>query len=482
MESIWSKSCTIPERPALCGNLKTEVAVIGAGMAGILTASRLRAAGRDVVVLEAKRIAGGQTRNTTAKLTAQHGCFAARLIETLGEEKARMYAQANSRAILDYRALIEEAGIDCDLETQSAFVFGDDADLLCKEAEAQKRLGLQTAFVPSPELPGRPNCAVRADGQAQFHPLKLLKAVAEPLTVYEHTPVLRVDDHVLTTDSGSVEAEKIVFAAHFPFVNFPGFYFARMHQERSYVLALENASCPEGMWIGTGREVWSFRHCGSLLLLGGGGHRTGENSAGGRYGKLREQAGAWFPHSRELAHWSAQDCMTADGVPYIGRYAGSKPDWYVATGFQKWGMSTSMVAASLLCDQICGKENPYAAVFDPGRFDTKAFAGVAAEGAQAVKGLTRRIFRIPKERAAELLPGHGGIVTVKGEKFGVYKDPEGALHAVDVRCPHLGCQVEWNPDERSWDCPCHGSRFDVDGKLISGPAQTDLDTDAKQSP
>ena len=476
MESIWSKSCDIPRREALQKSIRTEVAVIGAGMAGILTAARLQKAGRRVVVLEANRIGSGQTRNTTAKLTAQHGCFAKQLTEALGPEKARLYVQANKEAIDAFRTLIQAEGIDCDFETQSAFVYGNDEARMKQEAAAQRKLGLPAALVRAKALPGSPEYAIRVENQAQFHPLKLLRAVSEPLTVYENTPVRRVEGHILTTEGGQVRADRIVFACHYPFVNVPGFYFARMHQERSYVLALENAPCPSGMWIGAEPAGYSFRHYGDLLLLGGGGHRTGENSAGGRYALLRKQAREWFPESREAAHWSAQDCMPADGVPYIGRFSAGRPDWYVATGFQKWGMTGSMAAATLLCDLICGKQSPYARVFDPGRFDTKAAAGIAKEGLHAVKGLGRRIFQIPALQAEDLPRGHGGVVKAGAGKLGVCRDDAGGLHAVDIRCPHLGCQLEWNPDEASWDCPCHGSRFDREGRLISGPAQRDLRT------
>ena len=237
------------------------------------------------------------------------------------------------------------------------------------------------------------------------------------------------------------------------------------------MIALENASQMDGMWIGAEQGSYSFRNYGPLLLLGGGGHRCGENSAGGRYADLRQKAAQWYPGSREVAHWSAQDCVTADSVPYIGPYAASHPNWYVATGFQKWGMTSSMVAAMLLRDRICGKENPWAEVFDPGRFDEKTLSGLAQESGQAVKGLAKQLFQIPAEAAKELPQGHGGIVFWKGKKLGVYKDESGALWPVDIRCPHLGCQLEWNPDELSWDCPCHGSRFDYLGRLISGPAQ-----------
>ena len=478
MDSVWSQTCQIEERPPLPGDVRTEVAVIGAGMAGVLTAAALREAGAHVVVLEADRIAGGQTRNTTAKLTSQHGLTYATLTRTLGADRARQYALANEAALAEYRRVIAENAIDCDLEEQSAYVYGDDADQLRDEADAAAALGLPASFTADTSLPFPAAGAVRFDRQAQFHPLKFLRAAAAPLTIYERTPVRTVDGHRLVTPHGTVTAEKIVFACHYPFVNFPGLYFARMHQERSYVLALENTPPMDGMWIFAdgASNAFSFRRWNGLLLLGGGGHRCGENSAGGRYDTLRQKARTWFPDCRETARWSAQDCVTADSVPYIGRYAASRPDWYVATGFRKWGMTTSMVAAMLLRDSICGRENAFAAVFDPGRFDTETVAGVAGESAQSVRGLARRFFQIPDETAKKLRPGHGGVVWLDGEKLGVYKDADGTLYPVDIRCPHMGCQLEWNPDEASWDCPCHGSRFDRFGKLLSGPAQTDIES------
>ena len=474
MKSIWSQTCRLRQREALPGDMKTDIAVIGAGMAGILVASALQEAGRRVVVLEAERIAGGQTRNTTAKLTCQHGLLYEKLIRTLGEEKARQYAQANAAALMEYRRIIADRNIDCDLEQRDAWVYGSNAAQLWKEAEAAAALGLPATFVEETKLPFPTAGAVRFANQAQFHPLKFLQAISEPLTIYENTSVQSVEGNQIITTRGRVQAEQIVFACHYPFVNFPGMYFARMHQERSYVIALENAAPMDGMWIGAEQGAYSFRNYGPLLLLGGGGHRCGENSAGGRYDLLRQQAARWFPGSREVAHWSAQDCVTADSVPYIGPYAASRPNWYVATGFQKWGMTSSMVAAMLLRDRLCGKENPWAEVFDPGRFDEKTLTGLAQESGQAVKGLAKQLFQIPAEAAKELPPGHGGIVFWKGKKLGVYKDESGALWPVDIRCPHLGCQLEWNPDERSWDCPCHGSRFDYRGKLISGPAQENI--------
>ena len=251
-------------------------------------------------------------------------------------------------------------------------------------------------------------------------------------------------------------------------------YFARMHQERSYVLALENADAPDGMWIGAEKPAYSMRRWQNILLFGGESHRTGKNRQDGRYRALSEKAQILFPGSHVVGAWSAQDCITPDHIPYIGFYSPYRPDWLVATGFQKWGMSTAMIAAEILCDQLCSKENPYADLFRPGRFSAQNISGIASEGAQAVRGLGKRFFQIPQETAKTIPEGHGGIVLEHGEKNGVQKDENGKTTFVSPRCPHMGCQLEWNPDEQSWDCPCHGSRFDRQGNLLEGPAQTGI--------
>ncbi len=472
MASIWAMETLIRRRKPLAGDLKTEVAVVGAGMAGILIAYRLQKAGRQVVVLEAGRIGGGQTRNTTAKITSQHGMFCQKLIQNLGRERARQYAAANEAAIRAYRELIDSRGIDCDLEAKCAYLYGVDREALQREAEAAASLGLPAVYLEQVPLPVPGAGAVRFAGQAQFAPLRFLAALAEKLTVYEQTRVLRAEGQTLVTDRGQVQAEQIVFACHYPFINFPGLYFARMHQERSYVLALENVPKLDGMFIGASSDACSLRTYGDLLLMGGESHRTGEDRQGGRYAALRQRAKEWFPGCREVACWSAQDCITADGVPYIGRYAASRPDWFVATGFHKWGMTSSMAAAMVLEDLMCGRESPYAAAFDPGRVTLGLLPGVAEESVQAARGLAKTFFQPPKERT--ILPGHGGETAVRGEKADVYREDDGKALAVSLRCPHLGCQLTWNPDENSWDCPCHGSRFDKEGHLLSGPAQKDL--------
>ena len=228
------------------------------------------------------------------------------------------------------------------------------------------------------------------------------------------------------------------------------------------------------MWVSADKGGYSFRTWGDTLLLGGGGHRTGQNTRGGRYDDLRDRAADWFPGSVEAARWSAQDAMTPDGAPYIGVFSPRRPDWFVATGFRKWGMTSSMAAALLLRRLVGGRDHPDAAAFDPGRFNAATALGVAAETGHAVAGLTRGLF--PAARLAEDRPGpgHGAVVRTQRGKACAARSESGAVTAVAHRCTHLGCQLTWNGDEGTWDCPCHGSRFHADGRLLTGPAQTPL--------
>ena len=486
MESIWSKTCEIPKRLPLDSDIEADVAVIGGGMAGILTAYQLECAGVRTVVLEAGQIGGGQTRNTTAKITSQHGMFCHDFIEKKGRDAAGQYVRANQAAVEEYKRIVEEERIDCDLEEKDSYVYSRDEKKLKDEAEAAAELGIEASFEPCIEIPVSCSGAVRFARQAQFHPLKFIRALAEKLTIYEDTPVKEVGEHTVKTPCGSVWAEKIVFATHYPFVNFPGMYFARMHQERSYVLALEDTEPINGMYIGDGKDTLSFRQFDRYLLFGGEGHRTGENKEGGKYeggsyAGLREAAGKLYPQSREAAFWSAQDCITADNVPFIGRYASDRPDWFVATGFQKWGMTSSMVSAMIIRDMICGTENPWAEVFSPSRFSAEEIPQIMKDSGKAVKGLTKRFFHIPDETSARLAPGHGAVVETESGKAGVYKTEDQKIYKVDIVCPHLGCELVWNPDEKTWDCPCHGSRFDYKGNLIEGPAQEGITDSDGQS-
>ncbi|HWR23564.1 MAG TPA: FAD-dependent oxidoreductase [Feifaniaceae bacterium] len=475
-DSIWKDVVMRPRENTLDRDMEVEVAIIGGGIAGILTAYLLKERGVSSVILEADTVCSGQTGRTTAKITSQHGRCYDRLTARFGREGAQQYANANQGAIEAYAALIKKLGIDCDFTRLPAFLYStEEKDPLEKEAEAAKALGLPASYTIDTGLPFPVAGAVRFENQAQFHPLKFLSALIPALTIYEHTKVLFAEGNVLKTERRTVRAKKIVFACHYPFLNVPGYYFMRMHQERSYVLALSNAMEFTAAYIGMDENKLSLRSHGGLLLLGGGAHRTGDNKEGGKYELLRAAAVKYFPNSREEARWSAQDCMTHDGVPYIGRFSHDTPDWYIATGFQKWGMTASMAAATLLSDAIAkGKDDAFG-VFSPDRYvPAAAVPELLKDGGQTVKGLTRQLFHIPGKTLEELPRSHGGVVDAEGEKLGVYKNERGECFAVHTRCPHLGCELTYNPDETSWDCPCHGSRFAHTGDRLDGPAQEDV--------
>ena len=473
MGSLWEETCEIPGFDRLEGDLSTGVLVIGGGMAGVLCAHMLRRAGVPYALVEAETLCSGITKNTTAKITSQHGFIYDKLIRMFGTERARQYLEANEAALEEYRRLCRD--IDCGFAERDAFAYSlTDRGKAEREAAALRRLGAPAEFTTELPLPFSVAGAVRMPRQAQFHPLRFVAAVARGLNAYEHTPVRELIGTTAVTDRGRIRAEKIIVATHFPFLNKHGGYFIRLYQHRSYVIALENAPRIDGMYVDEAMKGMSFRGYGKLLLVGGGDHRTGRR--GGCWQELRSFAARHYPDAVEKYHWATQDCMSLDGVPYIGPYSSGHPGWYVATGFQKWGMTSSMAAATLLCDMIQGRDNPYAGLFSPSRLDPAALPGILTEGGQAVKSMVKRFFQIPAEAAKDIPAGHGGIVFLNGKKAGVYRDESGALHPVDIRCPHLGCQLEWDPDEKTWDCPCHGSRFDCLGRLISGPAQTDLDS------
>ncbi|HFD2043353.1 TPA: FAD-dependent oxidoreductase [Clostridium perfringens] len=476
MKSLWSESCKFRKREALNKDIKTDVLVIGAGIAGILTAYMLKQRGREVVVIDAAEIASGNTKNTTAKITSQHDLIYSKLITEFGEEKARQYAKTNELAIKKYKKIIEDRRIECDFEEKPSYVYSlNEVEVLKEEAEAAKKLGIDAEFVQEANLPFKINGALKFNNQAQFNPLKFLKDISNELVIYENTRALEIKENLVVTSGGNITAKNIVVATHYPIMNAPGYYFMKMHQERSYVLALENKSEIDGMYIDLNKEGYSFRTYNNLLLLGGISHRTGENEEGGSYDELRKVAKRLYPKAKEKYHWSAQDCMTIDGIPYIGRYSSETPNIYVATGFNKWGMTSSMVSAMIISDMILEKENDFSEIFSPRRFDLSlSINNIANDLIETAKNFIAQKVYIPSSEIEHIKNGHGGIIEYNGEKVGVYKNKEGKEFFVSTKCTHLGCQLSWNADELTWDCPCHGSRFDYKGRLIGSPATKDL--------
>ena len=429
MNSIWLQTSQMPEFDSLRSDLKADVLIIGGGIAGLLCAYKLAQAGVDYALVEADRVCSGITKNTTAKITSQHALIYDKLIREFGVERARLYLEANQAALEEYRALCKD--MDCGFEEKDAFVYSiNSRRKLERELNALSRLGFTAEFSESVPLPFPVAGAVKFDHQAQFHPLKFIAAIAGNLQIFEHTKVLELAPGKAVTNHGAISAQKIIVATHFPLLNKHGGYFLKLYQHRSYVLALKNAPDVNGMYLDEDEKGLSFRNYNGLLLLGGGSHRTGKQ--GGNWEELKRFARRHYPGARETARWATQDCMTLDGVPYIGPYSKHTSGLYVATGFNKWGMTSSMVAATLLTDLILGRDNRYTAVFSPSR--TVLRPQLAANGLESALGI---------------------------------------LTPTAPRCPHMGCALKYNTSEHSWDCPCHGSRFEEDGSLIDNPATDD---------
>lgn len=430
MDSVWVQDVQMPQFLQLKGDLHTDVLIIGGGLAGLLCADRLKRAGVDCVLIEQNRLMSGVSGRTTAKITSQHGLIYDKLLRKFAAEKAWLYWQANEDALAAIRKIAQDA--DCDFKTQKSFLYSTGGtERLEAEMAAYETLGIPAQWEEKTELPFPVTGAVSFSEQGRFHPMKFAAHIAKDLKIYENTKALAFAGNRVQTPKGSITAQKIIVATHFPLLNKHGAYFLKLYQQRSYVIALENAGRVAGMYLDCAENGLSVRSAGRWLLLGGGGHRTGKQ--GGNWEHPESVARKYAPQARVMARWATQDCMTLDGMPYIGQYSKATPNLYVATGFQKWGMTTSMAAAMILGDQICGKENPYAELFSPSR-----------------SMLHRQLVCNGVESACNL------------------------LRPTKPRCPHLGCALHWNAAERSWDCPCHGSRFDAEGNLLNNPATDDL--------
>ncbi len=420
----------MPRFAPLRYDLKTDVLIIGGGLSGLLCAHKLQQAGVDYALIEARTIGCGTSGRSTAKITAQHGLFYQKALQTFGLEKAQMLLAANLGAVEQYCALAQE--MDFDFEEKENYIYSSDPQKLEQELQALQTIGFSADLVQHLPLPIEAAGAVRFSRQAQCHPMKLMAGLAKGLHIYEKTPARAFNGMDVITDGGNIAAQKIIFATHFPILNSCGGYFIKLYQHRSYVSAWQGAPLPDGMYMGDTPEDFSFRSYGNLLLLGGGAHRTGKQGGGWR--AITQFAREQYPKAQERYRWAAQDCISLDGAPYIGHYAKGKQELYVATGYNKWGFTSAMVAADQITKMILGQDTPCAPAFEPSR---------------------------------SIL--HRQLAVNMGES---------ALHLIKPtvpRCSHLGCALEWNRQERCWDCPCHGSRFTADGKVMESPATEDLE-------
>ncbi len=431
MNSIWNDGIEKASFSSLSGSINTDVLVIGGGLAGLLCAYRLKKEGVDCALVEAGQICGGVSLNTTAKITFQHGLIYNKLIKTKGLETAKLYLEAHKKAMREYELICKT--VSCDYEKQDSFVYScDNRNILEDEAKALEKLGVGAELHEETMLPFETEGAVCVRAQAQFHPLKFALGIAKALPIYENTKVIDISGGTVKTERGNISCKKIIVATHFPILNKHGAYFMKMYQYRSYVLALEGAEKVCGMYVDEKDTGLSFRNYGDVLLLGGAGHRTGKT--GGAYGELEAFSKIHYPKAKIVTKWATQDCITLDGVSYIGKYSKATPDLYVATGFNKWGMTSSMLSSIILSDLILGRKNEYASVFSPSR---NAFHPQLA--------------------------------------LNLFESARGLLSFSRPRCSHLGCALKYNKAEHTWDCSCHGSRFSENGKLINRPANKDID-------
>ncbi|MBR0350072.1 MAG: FAD-dependent oxidoreductase [Clostridia bacterium] len=431
MQSVWFENINKPEFDSLDGNCETDVLIIGGGLAGILCAYMLEQKGVDYLLIEADRICCGVTADTTAKVTAQHGLIYDKIISKYGLEYAREYYNLNSNAVKIYRDLCKK--YDCNFETKSAYVYSlEENEDIENEIEAYRAIGIPFDTVTQTPLPLDIYKAIRLDNQGQINPLELLFKISENLNIREKTKLINLDDTSAETDCGRIKYKRAVFTTHFPILNKHGLFSLKMYQDRSYVIALENAQDVDGMYIDASGKGLSFRNYRNLLLLGGGSHRTGKK--GGSYTELLQFTKTHYPEATVKTQYATQDCMTLDSMPYIGQYSKNTPNLFVATGFNKWGFTSAMVAAELLCDMLTNSKNidENANIYSP----------------------SRSIFH--PQLAVNIFESFIGLI----------------LPTVP-RCPHLGCALKYNKAEHSWDCPCHGSRFTEDGKLINNPATDD---------
>ncbi|MGR4847612.1 FAD-dependent oxidoreductase [Streptomyces sp. LARHCF252] len=492
--SYWLDTAPDGHRPALTEDLDVDVAVIGAGIAGLCTAWELTRAGRSVAVLEAGRVAAGVTGHTTAKVTALHTLVYDKLRRTRGPEGARLYARSQSEAIERAAGIVGELGIDCEWETRDAYTYARDAgrvDELRAEARAAAEAGLPASFVTETGLPFPVAGAVRVTGQAQFHPRKYLLALAADLVerggrIYEDTAVLGLDEgepcRLSTTSGAPVRARDVVVATHYPIFD-RALLFARLSPRRELVVAgtIPAGQDPDGMFITPDEGIRSVRtapHEGDrrLLVVTGEHFTPGTGDPRARFEHLTAWATGHFPDLDVTHRWATQDIDPTDTVPMVGPLHPGARHAYVATGFGGWGMSGGMMAGRLLTAQITGEECAWSGLYDPRRLrpavrEAPSFLKTQAKVAGHFVGDRLR----PVPPVESLPPGEGAVVRAGGHRLAVYRDDDGTLHAFSARCTHLGCLVAFNGAERAWECPCHGSRFDTDGKVIQGPATKPLE-------
>ena len=494
--SYWLSSTDSTNYPSLDEDLNVDIAIVGGGMVGIMTGYQLQNHGLKIAIIEAENIVQSTTAHTTAKITSQHGLIYNKIINQMGSDLAHQYARANESAIHQIKKIADENNINCDYESQSSYIYTEEkkyVEQIEKEVEAARSLGIDAGLIDRIPFPLEIKKGMVFKNQAQFHPRKFLLNLAEiinnkDVSIYEKTRAIELNKennkYIINTDKGKkVTAEKVVIATHFPFYNKKAMYYGRIYVERSYILGIKaQEKYPGGMYINAEEPPRSLRYQptedGDLILVVGENHKAGQGeNTNEHYEALFNFAKKLFTIKDIPYRWSTQDCFTLDGIPYVGQYTSDTPNLYIATGFGKWGMTNSVASSAILRDLIVKGESPWEEVYNPSRktvvASTKNFVVQNANVAgQLIEGKLSSV-----EKDVDLKPGDAIIIEVDGDKVGAFRDEDGKLHLVNTTCTHMGCELKWNKAERSWDCPCHGSRFTYEGNIIQGPAVKPLSFD-----
>lgn len=492
MNSYWVDTSKRPQFPKLDKDVETDICIIGAGITGIMTAYMLLDKGMKITLIDKGEICSGVTENTTAKVTSEHGLIYNYLEVTFGTEFAKLYLESNQKAIELIENIVQKENIDCDFKRTDNYIYtctDEYVQVIKDEVETVRNLGLEAELIEKAKLPFEIKLGIKFPNQAKFHPLKYLYKIVEVLKdngveIYTNSIVQDTkregQGYEVITENNSIKAKYVVMATHYPIKSFPGLHFLKMYQDRSYAIAIEpRAKIDLGMYISAETPVASFRPINEeLLIIGGQDHKTGENSKDLElcYKSLETYAKEIFPSMKVKYRWATQDCVSLDKVPYIGEFSNLMPNFYIATGYKKWGMTTSHVAAQIIRDKILNEENKYEEIYRATRMaPLKNYKEMGNILKQTVYSLGINKLKMPEYKYEDLAKNTGGVVEYKGQKMGIYKDKEGKIYAVEPYCKHLGCELSWNNLEKTWDCPCHGSRYDYTGKLITEPATENLD-------
>jgi len=494
MNSFWIETFKNKTYPSLEKDLNVDVCIIGGGITGISCGYYLTKNNLKVCILEKDKIMEKTSSHTTAKITSQHGLIYKYLFDSYGKDYAQKYLDSNQEAIANIKNIIDEEKIDCDFEFQNNYVYTTDVNSIKKikdEVKTLEKLNFDVRLLDKINLPiSNVKAAIEFPHQAQFNPMKYAEGLCDYITnnnglIFENSKVMRLKqsekEYNVYTTNNIVKAKYVIIATRYPIINFPGFHFIKMYSQASYLIAVET-SLPlfKGMYIDDNSPSYSFKTAlyngKRFLLVGGLEHKRGAKiDISNSYNLLEQKAKELYPDAKVLYKWNTHDSVSLDKVPYIGDFSTFYPNVYVATGFKKWGMTTSNVAANLITDKILGKENKYEEIYDAKRLNPiknrEEFKNMLKESSHS---LLFNKLDLPAATPKDVEPGEGKIVNDNGTKVGIYIDENRKEYKIIPKCRHLGCELSWNNLDKTWDCPCHGSRYTFEGKLIYGPSKKDL--------